>query len=286
MNISKNSIKRNRALFFLFVGIFSWCVSDVSDCYARECARKKRSQNALTAQAACAIDFTSGKIYYSRNARQKFFPASTVKLMTALVVLDHKDVNESVVISHHAASVAPTRAGLTKKAAYTVGDLLKVLLATSANDAGVALAEAVSGSEEKFAFLMNKKARSLGARDSFFTNPTGLPDKRQVTTAYDLSIITRAAFRSPFITAVMKRKCISICGSDGKSITRNNHNKLLWSFTDPFVLGKTGYTKSARHCYAGIADYGDRRVAIVILKSRKPWDDIRWISKIVGKKVE
>lgn len=221
----------------------------------------------------------------SRNAHVPFYPASTVKLLTALVVLDNKDLKDSIVITRRAVNVRPTKAGLTKGAYYSVEDLLKVLLATSANDAGVALAQAVAGSEEQFALLMNKKARSLGATDSNFTNATGLPDKRQVTSAYDLSIIARAAFSHPFIASLMKEKIVTIAGSDGKKISRTNHNKLLWRVTDPCVLGKTGYTRAAGHSYAGIAYYDDRRVSVVILKSRKPWSDIcRILSIPVAKK--
>jgi D-alanyl-D-alanine carboxypeptidase len=204
----------------------------------------------------------------------KLYPASTVKLMTALVILDRKDVTEEIPVSSRAASVQPTRAGLTEGASHSVGELLAVLLAASANDAAVALAEAVAGSEDEFAALMNGKARELGMGDSHFTNATGLPDRSQRSSAHDLAILTRAAFRHPFIKKVMAEKRVTITDSDGRKISRVNHNKLLWRLDHPQVLGKTGYTRSAQHCYAGIAYYDDRRVSVVILKSRKPWSDI------------
>lgn len=236
--------------------------------------KQKKSTTSVTAQAVYAVDHTNRRVIFSRNAHQRFYPASTVKLLTALVVLDRLDLDEKVVVSRHAVGVQPTVAGLTRGATYSAKHLLEVLLATSANDAGVALAEAVAGSETAFAALMNDKARSLGARESHFTNPTGLPHNNQYTTAYDLSIITRAAFKNPFINRVMKKKSVTIEGSDGKSISRNNHNKLLWRVSEPCVLGKTGYTIAASHCYAGMAYYDDRSVSVVILKSRKPWQDI------------
>lgn len=240
---------------------------------ARSHKRNRRSST-VTAQAVYALDLTNRKVLYSRNAKKKFYPASTTKLLTALVVLDRMSLDRRVPVSRRAVDAAPTKAGLTCGATYSVCDLLKVLLATSANDAGVALAEAVAGSEPAFARLMNQKAKSLGAFDSHFENATGLPNPRQVTTAYDLSVITRAALSHDFIAAVMKQKVVSICGTDEKEITRPNHNKLLWRIDEPCVLGKTGYTKAAGHCYAGIAYYDDRRVSVVILKSRKPWRDI------------
>jgi D-alanyl-D-alanine carboxypeptidase len=223
-------------------------------------------------------------VIFSRNPQMRFHPASTVKLLTALVVLDRMSLDDRVVIKSSAVNVQPTKAGLTKGASYSVRDLLKVLLATSANDAGVALAQAVAGSESDFALLMNKKARAIGAKRSRFTNATGLPDKRQVTTAYDLSLITRAAFTQPFIASVMKQKTVVITGSDGKRIARDNHNKLLWRISEPCVLGKTGYTRVAGHCYAGIAYYDDRRISVVILNSRQPWRDIVAILGLKSKK--
>ncbi len=232
---------------------------------------------AITARSGYAVDLSSKKVLFSRNSKMKFYPASTVKLLTALVVLDKMKLEDSVHVSRNATYITPTKAGLTQGSHYSVSELLKVLLATSANDAGVALAEAVSGSQGRFALLMNKKARALGCRNSNFTNPTGLPDKKQMTTAYDLYLITRAAFNDPFIASVMRQKNVSITGSDGKAIVRRNHNKLLWRGTEPCILGKTGYTRSAGHCYAGQAIYDDGRVIVVILKSRNPYSDIRLI---------
>ena len=164
----------------------------------------------VTAQAVYAVDYTNRQVLFSRNPHGRFYPASTVKLLTALVVLDHKDLKDKVVVSGRATCVQPTKAGLTCGATYTVEDLLEVLLATSANDAAVALAEAVAGTQEKFAWMMNEKAKALGAKDSYFTNPTGLPDRRQLTSAYDLTLISRAAFSKPFIASVMKRKVVVI----------------------------------------------------------------------------
>jgi len=189
-----------------------------------------------------------------------------------------------VVIRRSAVNVEPTKAGLTLGAKYSVKELLEVFLATSANDAGVALACAVSGNESEFARLMNKKVRALGCRNSRFLNATGLPNKGQYTCAYDLTLITKSAFSNGFIASTMKKKQITITGSDGKAIIRNNHNKMLWRYSMPLVLGKTGYTRSARHCYAGMAYYGDRNVSIVILKSRKPWNDISLILGLPSKK--
>jgi D-alanyl-D-alanine carboxypeptidase len=239
-----------------------------------QAASRKSSKSSVTAQAVYAVDYTNRKVLYAKNHRHKLYPASTVKLLTALVVLDNKDLQDRVTVSSKAVNVEPTKAGLGLGVSYTTQDLLEVLLATSANDAAVALAQAVAGSEAGFARLMNRKAKALGMKDSHFTNATGLPDRSQVTSAYDMAILTRAAFSNSFIKEVMAKRSVTIAGSDGRKITRTNHNKLLWRLSDPQVLGKTGYTRAAGHCYAGIAYYDDKRVSFVILKSRKPWADI------------
>jgi serine-type D-Ala-D-Ala carboxypeptidase (penicillin-binding protein 5/6) len=259
----------------VFFGLLAMvCVSGVSPAQAKTAKEKARVRPVITAQAVYAVDDTHRRVLYARNPKKRFYPASTTKLLTALVVLDKLSLDERVVVPRDAVRVAPTKAGLSGGVTYSVRDLLRVLLATSANDAGVTLAEAVAGSEPAFAVLMNKKAKELGAKDSFFVNATGLPDRRQVTTAYDLSLITRAALSQSFISSVMRQKVVSISGADDREITRPNHNKLLWRIDEPCVLGKTGYTRAAGHCYAGIAYYDDRRVSVVILKSRKPWQDI------------
>lgn len=243
-------------------------------------AKRTTSGTAITARGIYAYDLTHRRVLLSRNASATFYPASTTKLLTALVVLDKMKLEDRVVVSRRAWGVTPTKAGLKSGHDYPVRDLLEALLASSANDAAVALAEAVSGSETAFAGLMNAKARALGARRSKFVNASGLPDKRQVTTPYDLFLITRAAFSDPFIKDVMAQKSVCVLSQEGHQVTCRNHNKLLWRLSDPKVLGKTGYTLTARHCYAGIAYYDDRKVVIVMLKSRRPWDDIARILKV------
>ncbi len=269
---SQFNYKKYCIIFFV---LFAFFCSNAGVCFAAHLKKKPKKKNTVvTAKAVYAFDYKNRKVLFSRNPRTRFQPASTVKLLTALVVLEHIPLEESVRVGNSAVNVEPTKAGLTLGAKYTVRELLEVLLATSANDAGVALANAVAGSQTRFAVLMNKKAKSLGCKDSNFKNPTGLPAKNQYTTAYDLSLITRAAFNNSFISSTMKKKCVAIEGSDGKQIIRNNHNKMLWKVSKPCVLGKTGYTRSAGHCYAGVAYFEDKNVTVVMLKSRKPWADL------------
>jgi len=228
----------------------------------------------ITAKAAILVDCNSDEFVFSKNIDEQLACASTTKLLTALVALEQLGTETQVKISQNSWNVEPSKAGLKKGAYYTSGDLVRAALIASSNDACVALAEAVAGSEEKFAVLINEKAKRLGAVNSNFVTSSGLPAKDHYSTVYDFYLIARAALRNSFINAAMRNKKIVIEGSDNKKITLRNHNKLLFRWSSPLVLGKTGYTRKARHCYAGIIYYEGRQYAIVILKSRKPWHDI------------
>ena len=245
-------------------------------------AYSKSNKCTITAKSAIVIDIGNRKVLYSQNPHLKLPPASTAKLVTAMVVLDRLKLRQKVYISKKAASVEPTTAYLTKGAYYKTDDLIAALLIKSANDAGIALAEAVAGSESKFARLMNKKARSVGAKNSNFKNSTGLPSKGQYSTAYDMALIIKAATRYPFIKKILMKKNFSFKGSDGKKIKISSHNKLLYETPTPAVIGKTGYTFAAKRCFAGIAFYKKRKVAVVVMKSNRLWWDVKnilWVTR-------
>jgi D-alanyl-D-alanine carboxypeptidase len=245
-------------------------------------AYSKANKCTITAKAAIVMDVGNKKILYSQNPHLKLPPASTAKLVTAMVVLDRLKLSQKVYISKKAASVEPTKAYLSKGVYYRADDLIAALLIKSANDAGIALAEAVAGSENKFAKLMNKKARSVGAKNSNFKNSTGLPSKGQYSTAYDMALIIKAATRYPLIKKVLMKKSFSFTGSDGKRRKVSSHNKLLWETPTPAVIGKTGYTFAAKRCFAGIAFYKKRKVAVVVMKSNRLWWDVKnilWVTR-------
>ena len=145
------------------------------------------------------------------------------------------------------------------------------------------MAEAVSGTEEEFARKMNEKAKSFGAKESNFTNASGLPSKNQYSTTYDLYRITKAAIKNDDVYNIMRKKKKKIKGTKGKEITLVNHNKLLFKKSYPLVLLKTGYTKPAKHCYAGKIYYKGRQYVFAFLKSRKPWQDIEKLIQLIKK---
>ncbi|MDO8747066.1 MAG: hypothetical protein Q7J70_05330 [Thermodesulfovibrionales bacterium] len=155
------------------------------------------------------------------------------------------------------------RAGET----LTVETLLYAALIRSANDAAFALAEVVAGSEKKFVQLMNRKAIAIGASYSRFINTTGLPGKGQNTTAYDLSKIMRYALKYPVIKEIIGKKETKIATEQGRTISLENTNKLLWS-DNGAVGGKTGYTKAARHCFVYAGEREGDMVIVAILGAR------------------
>jgi len=229
----------------------------------------------LSAKSAIVVDVTTGKVLYAKNAYAKLPPASTAKIMTALVALEKLPLDRMVTVSARATQVSPSKAGLTPLAQYKVGDLLIAALVSSSNDAAVVLAEAVAGSEEAFAALMNGKAKKLGMFDTHFVNATGLNEKKneQFTTAYDLTKLMRAAAKDKRLDEILGITTTFIRGSDGKLIFIRNHNNMLWR-TPRFVKGKTGWTWSSQHTFVGTNYEADKTIAFALLKSKKPWTDI------------
>ncbi len=230
----------------------------------------------LSAQSAVVMDLKNGGILYGKNPHLRLPPASTAKLMTALVVLENIPADTRVAVSRNAAQMARSVAGLTPGATYLVQDLVIAALVSSSNDAAVALAEAVSGNERDFAILMNRKAAQLGMRDTHFVNATGLPDKRerQYSTAYDLSLLMRRAIRDRRIDQTLAITTYFIRGSDQKDIFIKNHNKMLWR-SPYFVKGKTGWTYASRHTFVGTDYSQEKKIAFALLSSTEPWPDIQ-----------
>lgn len=229
----------------------------------------------LTAKSCVVVDVKGGTILYSKQPNLKLPGASTAKVMTALLVLEHLPMKQKVTISRNAAGQVPSKAGLTSGTEYSVEDLLKAVLVASSNDAAVALAEAVAGSEKKFAYQMNLKARALGINDTFFVNATGLPDEtfKQYTTAYDLARLMRVAVKDKRIDKILGITETSIEGSDGKAIRIRAHNKMLWKIPR-IVKGKTGWTRVSRHTFVGTNYSADKSITFALLSSKKLWTDI------------
>ncbi|MGH9051841.1 MAG: D-alanyl-D-alanine carboxypeptidase family protein [Acidimicrobiia bacterium] len=209
----------------------------------------------------------------SLNPDERRAIASTTKMMTALVVLERAPLGELVTVSEEAAGVGEAEIGLVAGEALTVGDLLVALLIDSANDAAVALAEHVGGSEEGFVALMNETARRLGLADTHFANPHGLDDSGHYSTARDLLAIALAGMENPtFADLVGTRRAPFPSTPDGGEREALTTNTLLRSYPGTFGV-KTGFTDEAGLALVAAAQQDERRVYAVVLGSEDHFAD-------------
>jgi len=232
------------------------------------------SASFITAPSAVLIDGLTGRIIYSKSPHLRRPQASTTKIMTAMVVLDQMNLNDVIVIPKRVESVQPSKLYLKGGERYYVKDLIYAILMKSANDAAEALAIRVGGSTAGFCKMMDKKARDLGAKNTRFKTPNGLPAPGQYSTAYDLALIMRHAERYPFLVKALSMKSVTIQSLKGRRIFFKSHNKMLWS--EKFnVIGKTGYTRSASYCFVGRINEKYKDVFLGLLGSKRLWTDVR-----------
>jgi D-alanyl-D-alanine carboxypeptidase (penicillin-binding protein 5/6) len=220
----------------------------------------------INSQAAVVIDASTGEILYAKNSDYQLFPASTTKLMTAIIVIEKANLSEIVTISQKAAQAHPFKAGFKKGDKVSIESLLFAALLKSANDAAVALAEAVAGSEESFVCFMNEKAALIGAANTRFINATGLPGIGQYITALDLSKIMKYAMSYSKLKEILATPSAEVSTEKGKAIFLKNTDKLLWS-DEQIIGGKTGYTNSAKHCFVFAAERDGKIIIVSLLGS-------------------
>lgn len=221
------------------------------------------------------IDSLDGRVLWEKSSHRRQAVASTGKILTALVVLEKARPTDVVTASGRAQSVGDgdslvTQLNLSAGERMTVEQLLFGLLLPSANDAAVALAEHVAGSVDRFADMMNSRARRLGATDSHFTNANGLDEPGQYSTAHDLALIARAAMRIPLFRKIVAARRHEI-PADGTPGTRalENRNQLLGRF--PGAIGiKTGQTLAAGKSLVGAVRRGKEERIAVVLASPDP----------------
>jgi serine-type D-Ala-D-Ala carboxypeptidase (penicillin-binding protein 5/6) len=220
---------------------------------------------ALTSKSFLLLDFQSGAVLAAKNQNEPVEPASLTKLMTAYVVFDalrQKRITpeQKVTISDAAGRAPGSRMFLELGAEVTVEELLHGMIVQSGNDASIALAEAVSGSEETFVVLMNRKASQLGMLNTRFRNSTGLPHGQHYSTASDMARLTGAIIREfpQYFPMYSMREYRH------NNITQYNRNRLIGR--DPHVDGmKTGFTESAGFCLVATAQRNDRRLISVVI---------------------
>jgi len=255
-------------LFLLSISRTSvWCFSPDED---------------LTARAAILMDAATGKILYQKEPDLRLPPASTTKIVTAILALESgRKLKDSLTVSKSATRVPASKLYLRPGQTITIEDLLYALLLSSANDASLVLAEGIGGSVEQFTELMTKKAHELGATNSNFSNPHGLTAPDHYSTARDLAILFRYAMKNATFREIVQTRISSVSSNSvvrkktvARRISVRNHNRLLWNF-DGAIGGKTGYTAAAQKCFVGAVARNGVTLIVSILGARDQWGDTK-----------
>lgn len=242
----------------------------------------------LASQAAVLMDADTGTVLYQKNMHQVLYPASITKLMTALLALQNLETTQILTVSQAAVNAVPrtsSHISLLPGERFTVEEALYAIGMESANDAANVLAEAVAGSLDAFAEKMNETARSLGALHTNFTNANGLPDSSHATTAYDMALITAAAWKQEGLAAYFSTVTHTFPATNLSSARSfQNKNRLLAGgqyYYDGVQMAKTGWTSSAQGTFAAVVKKGDVTLVAVTLKSPLLEDKYRDTHKLM-----
>lgn len=232
----------------------------------------------ISAGAAILIDSSSGKIIYSKNESEKMYPASTTKILTAILTIENCNLDDVVTVPYEAVYSIPSGysvAAIQPGEQLTVEQLLQVMLVHSANDAANVLAYHISGSIDAFSNLMNQKVSELGLTNTHFTNPSGMHDENHYTTAYDLAIIMKYCMKNTTFRNLSGLKYCTIPATnkydervfnttnelliyDNREVSSNYYYKYA-------IAGKTGYTTEAKNCLVSVSNKDDLELICVVL---------------------
>lgn len=231
------------------------------------------AESLIPPQSMIVMEKSTARVLCESNSRQKLPMASTTKIMTAIVALEEGNTADNVTVSAAADGVEGSSMYLRQGEIMSLEDLLYGLMLSSGNDAAVAIAEHVGGNVENFVGMMNQKAKEIGADDTHFDNPNGLPSEKHYSTAYDMALIAAYGLENETFAKIVATKEITISGY-GKQFERSlvNHNKLLKLY--PECIGvKTGYTKEAGRCLVSAAKRDNMTLICVTLNAPNDWND-------------
>ncbi len=229
-------------------------------CFTCTSVHAETTQPEINAQGCVLIDASTGEVLYGKNDDKTFEPASTTKVMTALITLENCNLTDEVTVQEDFTKIDGTAIGLLKGDVLTVRDLLLGLLLESGNDCANALADHISGNTTEFSKLMNAKAKELGALHTNFKNPSGLPDPEHTTTAHDLTLFLREAINNKDYINISTTPTytITLKNNPAKTIILNNKNYMInknSKYYYPFAIcGKNGYTTKSNQTYVAAAE--------------------------------
>ena len=227
----------------------------------------------VEAEAAVLVDAATGRILYAVNPDAYMYPASTTKIMTALVALEKGKLDSVVTVSRRAASVDGSCLELKAGDRLSLRDLIQGMMLVSGNDAAEAVAEHIAGSVPAFADLMNAKADKMGLSHTHFSNPHGLPDpNNHYSSARDLAVIAAEALKNPEFARIVAVKDYTVPLLNRPYLRASTTNRFLRTY--PGATGvKTGSTQAAGDCLVAAAKRGNTQLIAVLLNDDERWDD-------------
>lgn len=230
-------------------------------------------ESQLLAKSALLYDPQARRVIFARNPNEPFMPASTIKLMTALLVWEKTGLKGTITVTEADTKVVPSHVPLVVGETVRVRDMVAVLLIGSANDAAMALARHVAGSSEAFGPMATERARQLGCTNTRFVNPHGLTAQGQYTTASDLLKIFQKVLSIPELRDLAQTRRFQLETRRGVKMVQN-HNRLLGQY-EGMGPAKTGWTIASRHTYAASATRDGRELQLILLNSPNKWTDAR-----------
>lgn len=231
----------------------------------------------IGAQAAILMDANTGVILYSKNIHERLYPASTTKIMTALLAMENGNLDDTVEFSHDAVFSVPadgSNMGMDEGESISLEECLYGIMVASANEAANAAGEYVSGSIEDFVALMNERAEEIGCTDTHFVNPNGLHDSQHYTSAYDLALISSLFFRNEMLCKISNtpRYHFEATATQPDDFYKNNKHQLINGEIpyEGILGGKTGFTSDSRQTLVTCAEQNGMRLVCVIFKEESP----------------
>lgn len=271
-------MKRRRITFFILFlllvsSLFSPIIAGATASDVQKTSSWPVGPN-VYAEGAIVMEASTGLILYEKNIDKVYYPASITKILTALVAIENSSMGEIVTFSKDAifkVDLDSSRIGIDVGEQLTMQQCLYAILLESANEVSYGVAEHVGGTVENFVRMMNERAKSIGAKNTNFTNPHGLPDDNHYTTPYDMALITREAMKNETFRKIFGARTYQIPPTNIQEETRylRNHHRFVLKQQyryDDCIGGKTGYTNKARFTLVSVAKRGDLELITVVMK--------------------
>lgn len=249
-------------LFILLMTLFVFFIKPIES--------KAIHETNISAQHAIIIESDSGRVIFEKDAYEEKPIASITKIMTALIAIEEGNLQDTVTISASATNTYGSAIYIKQNEKWTLEDLLYGLMLRSGNDAAIAIAEHIAGSEAGFVFLMNEKAKKLGMTSTKFMNAHGLHDDKHYSTAYDMAILMKEAVKNKQFQTISST---STYRAKNHPYPWHNKNKLLTSLYPPTTGGKTGFTKKAGRTFVSSAEKDGVSYIAVSLNAADDWND-------------